>query len=65
MRLDSRFTSDDVGFKNFYTQKDEIEGVGVLDQNFIIQPRTSNGFSVGGVFEDGKWYKVARDIIYG
>ena len=65
MRLGSRTMSDVVGFKIFYTQKDEIEGVAMLDQNFIIYPRTSNGFSVGGIIKDRKWLKVARDIING
>ena len=36
MRLGSRTMSDVVGFKIFYTQKDEIDGVAMLDQNFII-----------------------------
>ena len=37
----------------------------MLDQNFIVNPRTSNEFTVNGMFEDGKWLKVDRDITIG
>ena len=65
MRLGSRVTSDDVGFKSFYSQKDEIEAVAMLDHNFIIYSRTSNGLSVDGIIKDRKWIKVAREIFIG
>jgi hypothetical protein len=65
MRLGSRVTSDDVGFKSFYTQKDEIEAVAMLDHNFIIYSRNSNGLSVDGIIKDRKWIKVAREIFIG
>lgn len=54
--------SDDVGFKSFYTQKEDMEGVAMLDQNFIIYYRTSNGFSVTRTFKDGKQLKFDRNV---
>lgn len=54
--------SDDVGFKSFYTQKEDMEGVAMLDQNFIIYYRTSNGFSVIHTFKDGKQLKFDRNV---
>ena len=65
MRVGCRVMSDDVGFKSFCAQKEGINGVAMLYQNFIIYLRTLNGFSVGGVFKDEKWFKVARNVYIG
>jgi hypothetical protein len=45
-RLQSPVMSDCVDFKSICHQNVHISGVAMLDQNFIIYPRTSNGFSV-------------------
>ena len=43
---------DDIGFKSFYTQKEDIGVVTILGRNSIICLRTSNGFSVSHAFKD-------------
>ena len=53
MRLGSIILLDDVGFKSFYTQKEDIGGVTMLGLNSIIYLRTLNGFSVSHTFKDG------------
>jgi hypothetical protein len=65
MSLGSRFLRDDVGFKRFCGQNEDIVGVAMLDQNRIINLRTSNGFSVSRVFKGGKYIKNVRDIYIG
>ena len=65
MSLGSIVMLDDVGFKSFHTQKEDIGGVAMLDRNSIICLRTSNGFSVSHTFKDGGWLQVGHEAFFG
>ena len=65
MRLGSIIMLDDVGFKSFYTQKEDIGGVTMLGLNSIIYLRTLNGFSISHTFKDGVWLQVGHEAFFG
>ena len=64
MRLGSRIMLNDVGFKSFYTQKEDIGVVTMLGQNSIICLRTSNGFCVSHTFKDERCLQVGHEAFF-